>query len=204
MTRNALGEPLTRSTGASRTTSRAATTSGSLTLLLAVIGAVGGDRRWARASAAARHARRPDSRVSTLLFADAGGAVAAVRVRHAALCDPVLRAARLQPAALGVSMGVPLHPAMAALAGFGLDWLLSRPGRGAAARRDALGWVAAVAGAAGAAASSLLSVLVARAVHRAGRRMLNWGFWSDLAKTQGLRTARCSGATRRRRSRGSG
>jgi O-antigen/teichoic acid export membrane protein len=73
---------------------------------------------------------------------------------------------------------------MAALAGFGLDWLLSRPDKGRWLPR-ALGWIAVIAG-----AGSLLLVGVSMALPAPfialGERLLNWGFWADLAKSQGF------------------
>ncbi len=73
---------------------------------------------------------------------------------------------------------------MAALAGFGLDWLLSRPAKGLWLPR-LLGWLTVAAG-----GVALLLVLVSALQPgpfvALGERLLNWGFWSDLARSRGF------------------
>ncbi len=109
----------------------------------------------------------------------------------------------------------PYTLSMAALAGFGLDWLLSQretrmeegrrkqedlphlpgtAGAGSSLVRFAsvserlprlLAWLSILAGA-GALLLVVLSVLIPSPFIALGERLLNWGFWSDLAQSRGF------------------
>jgi len=93
----------------------------------------------------------------------------------------------------------PYTLSMAALAGFGVDWLLSRQAateeEGRRKREDLLStpwrlarllaWLSVVAGA-GAIILYVLSVVRPGPFIALGERLLNWGFWSDLAQSRGF------------------
>lgn len=93
----------------------------------------------------------------------------------------------------------PYTLSMAALAGFGLDWLLPRQTatkeEGRRKREELpsapsrlarlLAWLSIVAGV-GALLVFVLSVLRPSPFIALGERLLNWGFWSDLAQTRGF------------------
>ncbi|MCU0508830.1 MAG: hypothetical protein MUC34_10575, partial [Anaerolineae bacterium] len=197
VTKNALGETLTRIDWGVKNYVEGGNYLGIITLLLAIIGAVAGIRGWA--------AQRPHP------AATPGGTDRPAPLRMLSTTDRRQHSwlfATLAVLSLLFAFGTPLYAilyyglpgysqlhsafrwvfpytlAMAALAGFGLDWLLSRPDKGRWLPR-ALGWIAVIAG-----AGSLLLVGVSMALPAPfialGERLLNWGFWADLAKSQGF------------------
>ena len=125
VTQNALGEPLNTIDWGVKNYVEGGNYLGLLTWLLAGVAVVDALlRKWRRSGgaeerrgegaeetpgsptlrvSAPRKPRRPCS------VRRPGCAVAALRLRHAALCGALHSAARLQPAPLGVSLGVPLH-----------------------------------------------------------------------------------------------
>ena len=218
VTQNALGEPLNTIDWGVKNYVEGGNYLGLLTWLLAGVAVVDALlRRWRRGRGAeeqeewrrggdaglaghrcfcASTAQRPRS------VRRPGGAVAALRLRHAALCGALLSAARLQPAPLGVSLGVPLH---AEHGGAGGVWAGRGGGRwqggkvaklhtGESADRlrfapcnlqrlpRVLGWLAVLAGAA-ALLVVLVSVFVPGPFVALGDRLLAW---SDLARTRGF------------------
>ena len=80
---------------------------------------------------------------------------------------------------------LPYTLSMAALAGFGLDWLLSLLPSAPLRLPRLLAWLCIVAGAT-ALLLVVLSVLIPGPFIALGERMLNWGFWSDLAESRGF------------------
>ena len=221
VTQNALGEPLNTIDWGVKNYVEGGNYLGLLTWLLAgvaVVDALLRRWRWSRGAEERRSAEEEDAdlaghrcfRASTAQRPRSvrrpGGAVAPLRLRHAALCGALLSAARLQPTPLGVSLGVPLH---AEHGGAGGVWAGRVGGRGqetgSGVRNQGtrkrkwqdqglcdlqspaicvrvLGWLAVLAGAA-ALLVVLVSVFVPGPFVALGDRLLAW---SDLARTRGF------------------
>ena len=123
VTQNALGEPLNTIDWGVKNYVEGGNYLGLLTWLLAGVAVVDAlPRRWRGSGGASsggqKERRRPRahrcfapraSKPRPHSVRRPGRAVAALRLRHAALCGALHSAARLQPTPLGVSLGVPLH-----------------------------------------------------------------------------------------------
>ncbi len=117
VTQNALGEPLNTIDWGVKNYVEGGNYLGLLTWLLAGVAVIDALRRKWRTSGGAEETSgsptlrvsAPQNRAGLALFVVLASVVAALRLRHAALCGALLSAARLQPAPLGVSLGVSLH-----------------------------------------------------------------------------------------------
>jgi O-antigen/teichoic acid export membrane protein len=183
VTKNALGETLTRIDWGVKNYVEGGNYLGILTLLLALTGAVAGIRRWGPLKGnGTPHLQ--DRRQHSLLFATL--AVLSLLFAfgtplYALLYYGLPGYSQLHSAFRWV---YPYTLAMAALAGFGLDWLLSRPAAGRWLPRI-LGWLSVAVGA-GSLALVLTSIFMPGPFTALGERLLDWGFWADIAKSQGF------------------
>jgi len=218
VTQNALGQPLTTIDWGVKNYVEGGNYLGIATLVLAITGVLAGVGGYtkSRGQTASRPEARPAGGDSLPAHA-AGCDRRTVRPAHvgffAILAVLSLLFAFGTPLYAILYYGLPgysqLHSAfrwvfpytlsMAALAGFGLDWLLSqraarkeegqrkKEGLASAPWRLArlLAWLSVVAGA-GALLLFVLSVLRPDPFIALGERLLNWGFWSDLAQSRGF------------------
>lgn len=174
VTQNALGQPLHTIDWGVKNYVEGGNYLGIATLLLAITGAVTGIARWGA------QARRTHTWFFTVL-AVLSMLFAFGTPLYAILFYGLPGYSQLHSAFRWV---FPYTMAMAALAGFGLDWLLSQPNKGLWLPRI-LGWLAVVAGGLSLLVV-LLSVVKPEPFIALGDRLLNWGFWSDLATTRGF------------------
>lgn len=174
VTQNAAGQPLYTIDWGVKNYVEGANYLGIATLVMAVLGAVAGIRKLAD----------PSRRTHTWFFA-----VLAVLSMLFAFGTPLYAVlyyglpgySQLHSAFRWV---FPYTLAMAALAGFGLDWLLRGPAKGLRLAR-VVGWAVTLIGA-GSLLVVLLSILKPEPFIALGDKLLHWPFWSDLATTRGF------------------